>query len=62
MTIKSSWTPDIYSTEARAHPSAVHGSVACRRWLMPHNNALARTAGSHALGAAAHGDISLTMN
>jgi hypothetical protein len=24
------WTPDIYSTEARALPSAVNGSVACR--------------------------------
>src|ERR671919_435953 len=36
----SMWTPDIYSTEARALPSAVNGSVACRppprplqRWL-----------------------------
>ena len=24
------WIPDIYSTEARALPSAVNGSVACR--------------------------------
>ena len=24
------WTPDIYSTEARALPSAVNGSVVCR--------------------------------
>ena len=54
MTIKSSWTSDIYSTEARAFPSS--------KSVDAHNNALARTAGSHALGAAAHGDMSLTMN
>jgi hypothetical protein len=27
----SMWTPDIYSTEARALPSAVKGCVACSR-------------------------------
>jgi hypothetical protein len=26
----SMWTPDIYSIEARAHPSAINGSAACR--------------------------------
>jgi hypothetical protein len=32
------WTPDIYSTEARALPRAVNGPVACRPPPRPLSN------------------------